>query len=32
MEEVQILLTPNKGHKKVFPNVPVIGFSFWQEP
>ena len=26
MEELHILLTPNKEHKKVFPNVPVIGF------
>ena len=26
MEELHILLTPNKKHKKVFPNVPVIGF------
>ena len=26
MEELNILLTPNKDHKKVFPNVPVIGF------
>ena len=25
MEELHIL-TPNKGHKKVFPNVPVVGF------
>ena len=25
MEELHILLTPNKEHKKVFPNVPVIG-------
>ena len=27
MEELHILLTPNKEHKKVFPNVPVIGFQ-----
>ena len=26
MEELHILLTPNKEHKKLFPNVPVIGF------
>ena len=26
MEELRILLTPKKEHKKVFPNVPVIGF------
>ena len=26
MEKLHILLTPNKEHKKVFPNVPVIGF------
>ena len=26
MEELDILLTPEKEHKKVFPNVPVIGF------
>ena len=26
MEELQILLTPNKEHKKVFPNLWVIGF------
>ena len=26
MEELHILLTSNKEHKKVFPNVPVIGF------
>ena len=26
MEELHILLTPNKEHKKVFPNVPVVGF------
>ena len=26
MEELNILLNPNKEHKKVFPNVPVIGF------
>ena len=27
MEELHILLTPNKEYKKVFPNVPVIGFQ-----
>ena len=26
MEKVHILLTPNKKHKKVFPDVPVVGF------
>ena len=26
MDELQILLTPNKEHKKVFPDVPVAGF------
>ena len=26
MEELHILLTPNKKHKKVLPNVSVIGF------
>ena len=26
MEELHILLTPNKEHKKVFPKVLVIGF------
>ena len=26
MEEIQILLAPTKVHKKVFPNVSVIGF------
>ena len=26
IEELHILLTPNKEHNKVFPNVPVIGF------
>ena len=26
MEELHRLLTPNKEHKKLFPNVPVIGF------
>ena len=25
-EELQILLTPNKEHKKVFPNLPLVGF------
>ena len=27
MEELHILLTPNKEHKMVFPNAPVIGFQ-----
>ena len=27
VEELHILLTPNKEHKKVFSNVPVIGFQ-----
>ena len=26
MEELHILLTPNKEHKKIFPDVPVAGF------
>ena len=26
MEELHLLLAPNKEHKKVFPNVPFIGF------
>ena len=26
IEELHILLTPNKEHKKVFPDVPVAGF------
>ena len=26
MEELQISLTPNKEHKEVFPDVPVVGF------
>ena len=26
MEELHILLTPNKEHRKVFPDVPVVGF------
>ena len=26
MEELHFLLTPNKEHKKVFPNVAVVGF------
>ena len=26
MKELHILLTPNKGHKKVFPDLPVVGF------
>ena len=26
MEDIHILLTPNKEHKKVFPNMPVTGF------
>ena len=27
MEELYLLLTPNKEHKKVFPNVPVVWFQ-----
>ena len=27
MEELHILLTPNKEHKKVFPDLPVVGFG-----
>ena len=26
MEELQILLAPEKEHQKVLPNVPVVGF------
>ena len=26
MEELHILLTPKKEHKKLFPDVPVVGF------
>ena len=26
MEELHTLLTPNKDHRKVFPDVPVVGF------
>ena len=26
LEELQILLAPDKGHKKVFPEVPIVGF------
>ena len=26
MKELHIFLTPNKEHKKVFPDVPVVGF------
>ena len=26
MEELHILLTPNKEHRKVFPDVPAVGF------
>ena len=29
MEELYISLTPNKEHKKVLPDVPVVGF--WNE-
>ena len=39
MEELHILLTPNKEHKKIFPHVPVVGFRdvralriTWLEP
>ena len=33
MEELHMLLSPNKEHKKVFPNVLVLGFrNFRQEP
>ena len=27
MEELYIFLTPNKEHKKLFPDVPVVGFT-----
>ena len=26
LEELQILLAPNKEHQKVFPYVPIVGF------
>ena len=26
LQEVYLLLVPHKEHKKVFPNVPVVGF------
>ena len=26
LEELQILLAPDKGHKKIFPEVPIVGF------
>ena len=26
IDELYILITPNKEHKKVFPNVPIAGF------
>ena len=26
LEELQILLAPDKEHQKVFPNVPIVGF------
>ena len=26
LEELQILLAPDKEHKKVFPEVPIVGF------
>ena len=26
LQELYLLLTPDKEHKKVFPNVPVVGF------
>ena len=32
MEELHILLIPNKEHNKVFPNVPVIGFRNCKSP
>ena len=27
IDELYILITPNKEHKKVFPNVPIVGFQ-----
>ena len=27
MEELQILLEPDKEHKKVFPEAPIVGFG-----
>ena len=32
MEELYILLAPNKEHKKLFPNVPVIGLRKGENP
>ena len=32
MGKLHILLTPNKEHRKVFPDVPVVDFLEWQEP
>ena len=32
MEELHILLTPNKEHKKVIPDVPVVGFRNGTSP
>ena len=39
MEELHILLTPNKEHRKAFPDVPGVGFRIarvlmitWLEP
>ena len=32
MEQLHILLTPNKEHKKVFPDVPVVGFQNGKSP
>ena len=28
LEELQLLLAPDKEHKKVFPNAPVVGFRY----
>ena len=32
LEELQILLAPDKQHKKVFPEVPIVGFRNIKNP
>ena len=27
IDKLYVLITPNKEHKKVFPNVPIVGFQ-----
>ena len=31
LEELQILLAPDKEHQKVFPNVPIVGFRILKD-